>query len=417
MRRPGRIGLILAVVVLALFTACGGESEETPPTTAPTFVPWRSANVPIDLDNAPRIEIISQVGIHNATVSVLRFSSDSRYLATVSSADRRVNVWELETGMALVESGNAVALNVLFSNDSEFLYIVDQQQQVSQWSLADGQLQNTLELELDRAGPVVTTPDNRLVAIGGRRGNVSLLRLDPFQQLATIAAHPIVPVNVVRLSDDGRLLVTMGSADDITVWDTDTQERLAVIEGFPDDVQQVALSSDGRLVAASFVELIRIFDTTSQEQVTVLDIPTDSASTFMEFSDDGELLYFFGEGNAVELWEIASGERLVQLGQHSQRVTHAILGPDENLMLTATDRNVYLWDLNPVGRVSAAEINILRGAIPLPANLRVNTVEWSPDRSTIAVSDDFGEVFLFGIPSGPPAQGIPNTPDGSGEDN
>jgi WD40 repeat protein len=407
----------LVSVLLLLLTACGEDENATPaPAPEPTFVPWQTSSVPINLNNAPRIDIIAQISIHNATVSELKFSSDSAYLATLSSGDRRINVWDLETGVVQVELGGVEGIEMLFSTDSEFLYVVDFEQQITQWPIVSGEQQDVVELNLDRAGPVVHTPDNRLVAIGGRRGNVSLLRLDPFEQIATIRAHPIVAVNIVHLSDDGDLLVTMGGADDIKLWDTDTRELIATIEGFVLDVDTVALSPDGRLLAVGLADVIRIFDTARQEQVAVLGIPPGSASIFLDFNADGTQLYFYGENDAVELWDIATTERLVQLGQHNGRVQHAILDETGNLMLTATRQNVFLWDLNPVGQVSATEVNVLRGSVPIPAGFSVNEVVWSPDQRIIAVSDDFGEVFLFGVPDGN-ANTLPDTdPDDTEDD-
>lgn len=392
--------LILAVLLVACDTDDDDKARDASVPTSPTAVPWRAADIPVDLLNAPQLELVGRISVHNGTVGRLRFSSDSRFLSTLSSGDSQVNVWNLETGEGVIGTNVFAPLNTLFSTDSEFFYILNQAQQISQWSMLDGTRLDTLELNLDRAGPIVFTPDDRLAAIGGRRGNVSLIRLDPFEQIATITAHPIVPVNIVLLSDNGELLLTMGSADDITLWDVATREQIAVFEGYETPVQQVAMSNDGAFFAASFAEAIRIYSTELLEEIAVLQIPTNAAELFMDFSSDANRLYFFGQGNAVELWDVEEQTRLVQLGRHNGNIQQAILDTNGNLMLTTTMRSVYLWDLNPVGRVDADALDVLRGELPLPPDAQdVILLEWSPDRSTIALSNAAGDVFLFGIPS------------------
>jgi WD40 repeat protein len=112
----------------------------------------------------------------------------------------------------------------------------------------------------------------------------------------------------VSISPDGRV-VAGGCFEYVRLWDMTTDHTLHHLTGYNGDVRSVTFSPDGtRLVGISLPEaeyeasLVKVWDTTTWEQLASFEPPHGGRITCAAFAPRGKLLATAGEDGAVNLW-------------------------------------------------------------------------------------------------------------------
>src|SRR5260221_1952353 len=87
------------------------------------------------------------------------------------------------------------------------------------------------------------------------------------QSLRTLEGHSR-NVNSVAWSSDGRMLASGSYDQTIRLWDTQTGQSLRTLEGHSNSVHSVAWSSDGRILASGSADnTIRVWDAQMKSQI------------------------------------------------------------------------------------------------------------------------------------------------------
>ena len=123
-----------------------------------------------------------------------------------------------------------------------------------------------------------------------------------FSPPTTVTLSPIPPATVVLASTLSPNAITAKNVDDL--------RPVAWPRGHAGLVYGVAVSADGHLVAtASLDYLIRVFDGSTGDLIYTLEHHRDSAFC-VAFSPDGSRLISGGRDGTVQLWNMATGERI-----------------------------------------------------------------------------------------------------------
>jgi hypothetical protein len=167
----------------------------------------------------------------------------------------------------------------------------------------------------------------------------------------------------VLFSPDGRLAVSgwgvvrdTATAKEVCRLDFAAQGR--VLQGMQGEIPgPAAFSRDGRLLATvashSVYDLVapdeehhtaQVWELATRRVVFAVDSPEDVDSC-ATFSDDGRLL-ISGGSTAIVMWDIASGQRLLERRGPFGDVTALAVSPDGRRLATAfSDTTVLVWDL------------------------------------------------------------------------
>ena len=206
----------------------------------------------------------------------------------------------------------------------------------------------------------------------------------------------------LAVSPDGTKILT-GSADNTAkLWDINTRQVIHTFQAdsfeknsfFNNKVVSVAFSPDGEKILTAhygileydttntpnfFYNVIRIWDVSSGQLLLKLQGHKDRIR-YAAFSPDGTKVITIPEGNyekTAKLWDAETGKEIFTMDGDTKGINVAAFSPDGTKFLTGNaDRSVTLWDIS-TGQV----IRTVTDGIPM-----ISYVGFSPDGQKIIVS-------------------------------
>jgi WD40 repeat protein len=291
---------------------------------------------------------------HAEPVVAICFSPDGRRLAS-ASWDRAVKVWDAQTGQELLSlKGHTWGItSVCFSPDGKRLATASSDKTVKVWNAQTGQEQLSLQGHTDDALAVCFSPDGRRLASASYDRTVRVWDAQTGQEERTLKGHTD-RVSCVCFSPDGKRLATASWDQTTKVWDARTGHEQLTLNGHTGPVDGVCFSPDGRrLASASFDQTVRVWDAQTGQETLSLQGHTDAVFGVC-FSPDGRRLASAsgvwdghkGRGTGeVKVWDAQTGQQLLTLNGHAERVHGVCFSPDGRRLATASwDGTVKTWD-------------------------------------------------------------------------
>lgn len=268
--------------------------------------------------------------------------------------------------------------------------LADCWQGICRWDTADASLTQVLD-----GGHVALSPDWSLVATIGDGAEVVLSDTESGEVVRELAGHADLevtdgsPVHDVAFSADGRLVAAAGLGGDVIVWSVADGAQVSTIAA-GEDVFALAFSPDGSRLATAGGAPAQVFEVASGRLVTTL-AGSSSDSAGLAWSPDGRWLAAPGPDAAPAVWdtdEFALAEQLT-----GRRMRQVAWSPDSTtLAVTDTEDDlVRLW--RPRSR--GAEPRELAGHTDGPG-----AVVFAPDGTQVySVAGDDG-VFGWDVAGG-----------------
>jgi len=192
------------------------------------------------------------------------------------------------------------------------------------------------------------------------------------------ARRPGPPVTALAFHPDGKTLIS-GGYQQALVWDLNNAKLARRIGPLAGQVRALAFSADGRTLAVAVGVPGR------SGAVTLLDFETGAATTLEETKDevlavalspDGRFLAAGGTDAVVRVWDLADKQPATDLKAHSDWISGLAFSPDGKLLATGSaDKTVRVWDTAS-----------WKQRVQLPQTLTdvVNGVAFSPEGDLLA---------------------------------
>jgi WD40 repeat protein len=256
-------------------------------------------------------------------VSALAFSPSGQLLA-VSGLSGAAQLWDTKSWErravlgTLGKEGDA-ATGMSFSRDGKSLAVGRFDHKVQVWDVATRQPRVLGALRFFPQH-LSLSPDGRFVAAADGDGNIKVWDVAPGKEHWSFRAHAHprtkrVGVQGVAFLPDGRTLVTAGTDGMVRVWDVPGKKELRHFDGKVGEVDALALSPDGKMVALTGSAH---WSATKPGGVRVLDVATgkqlgerghlDHEVSCLCFSRDGKGLAVGTcglPGGKIYLWNVA----------------------------------------------------------------------------------------------------------------
>jgi WD40 repeat protein len=402
----------------AVWNANTGKLEKTIPGGGVAFSPDGSLVALFEELNPAKILIKNaltgeaKLAISAQTAGLIRFSADGREIVFSNAGNKELRIWSMETGKEIVALPGETAIGtgglqaVAFSADGKTLATGPYEGNVIKtWDSRGGGELHTFPGQLAVQG-IAVSPDGRSLVAGSQHGtNIWDLETHKLTTRLDGAA------NFAIFSKDGRWLATNPGAqfpgETLKVWDTKTWTVAADFHfaqrGTP--VSSIAfIPNDSPLTALGPLSRSFAF-TAGGEKHTVWSSPSP-----VSVSPDQKILAArSGMGGDVDLWDLASGQKLRTLAAHKLSIIALSFSGDGRWLLTG-------------GQETPARLPSIGGQMPpIETRIRIwDTTTWtehysqafnrigsgaasfSLDSRILIVEKDWDLVELLDIASGMP---------------
>ncbi|MCK4900349.1 MAG: WD40 repeat domain-containing protein, partial [Anaerolineales bacterium] len=283
-------------------------------------------------------------------VTALAYSPDGR--RALASSDFTVNLWDLETGQMIYTLGsyNSSVTKVAFSPNGRYGASIDQAGELRIWDLETGEMVSDLKNNVGYS-ELEYSPDGQYIISG--LFDVGLWSLTNGAEVRQFVHGGALPD--VAYSPDGRTAIAVERFQDLHLWDLDAGNKILHID-LPEAAWEVAYTIDGgsALVTFFLVGDVIQYDLSTGAEIQRLGGESEQDGHLgwadaVAVSPDGKTVLTGSqsageEGRDLFLWDLASGEQLVEF-ETAEHVTAVAISPDGQNTLTAGNELV-LWDLN-----------------------------------------------------------------------
>jgi WD40 repeat protein len=170
---------------------------------------------------------------------------------------------------------------------------------------------------------------------------------DPFLgKTLRVLTSPAVSLSLA-FSPDGRILAGGGRDGNISLWDVATGQRKVRLEGELGPVFSVAFSPDGTLLASTGTAgpQVKLWDASTGRLVHLIK-GHHLATNTVAFSPDGKTLASGGSDGMLRLWDVATGQQRMYTDGRSAVLRNVVFSPDGRLLAaTAHDSDIRLWEV------------------------------------------------------------------------
>lgn len=247
------------------------------------------------------------------------------------------------------------------------------EQQLAMWRLDTGNVVGRLEAEdlplQENDQLFASTQNDRFgMSWGPLSERVRIWNNDSGTNLATLPARC---ANAVVLTSDGTIAATAGgclktfsvTADklvedksvvdpmqvkDVWLWNTATSRALGTLSGHYMQVQSLAFSADGTLLASGGADqTIRLWNPATRQPLRVLREQIEGQNRWIDalaFSPDGKTLAAGTRDSVIELWDVAAGTLRMTLRGHSSGIRSVAFSADGRFLISSSeDKTMRYW--------------------------------------------------------------------------
>ncbi len=239
---------------------------------------------------------------HDGAVNALVLLPDGRF--ATSGEDARIAIWKPgETKPeSVLEGHTAPVAGLAVSPDGSTLASASWDRTVRLWPLAGG-APRVIEANTNNVNAVAFSRDGKSIVTGGYD---TTLRIFPLDGGTPDLFYGITGYNAVAIAPDGEIV--LGGRDGTVHFRTPAGQRHREVDTGPDPLISLAVSPDGKLVAAASTRgVVAIIDRTKYERIRYLigpGLPVWSVAFF----PDSRTLLTGGTDRMIRRWIAATGE-------------------------------------------------------------------------------------------------------------
>jgi len=287
-------------------------------------------------------ELIWRLEGHSDKVRAVVVTQDGSH-AISGSLDKTIKVWNLDTGIHVnTLMGHIEGVQALAVTPDGKRVVSGSSKGFKVWDLQSGELLHIIEDDRDITA-VAVTPDGRFIITGGflehtiwdlRSGEeVHQLDMDPW-----IMALSVTP--------DGQTSISV-SQTKIKVSDLKSGEKFYTLEGHMEEIDDVAVTSDGKQALTCAGNEIKFWDLQSRiEQTTIKDLQVVGKINAVIVSPDGRQAISVSSEKNLWVWDLENGEALHPLRHEWKAIDRVIITPNGMQIISGSGKDIKLCDLN-----------------------------------------------------------------------
>ena len=297
---------------------------------------------------------------HQNPIKSLVLSSDGNMLVsgagiTQAHCKPTIKIWDVATGTCIqtCQGHQSGIRSMTLSPDQKTIASGDIGQVVKFWDVKTGQSRRTLSGHTSWIWSLDFSPDGQLLASGGLDHQVRLWNIQTNTCVQELSGHNAW-IWTVAFNAQGQYLATSGDDQTIRLWSyssdhTATCKQIVNASGsLIGGMWGMACSPDGHLIATSGQSsTIRLWDVATGEFIREIGDHSPYWIWSIDFSPNGQLLASGSDDHTIKIWDVASGQLRTTLIGHTRKLRVVKFRPDGKSIVTGgEDRIVRIWDAN-----------------------------------------------------------------------
>jgi WD40 repeat protein len=273
---------------------------------------------------------------HTNALNSIAFSPRGLYALT-ASRDGTARVWKTDRGntVAVLAGHDGAVVGAVFDRTGRQVLTYGEDGTARIW---DSQITAELRLIENEKVPLTglaVAEKGALRLTTDARGRAHIWR-----QGRRRLTLPVRQVRDATFSPNGTLAVTASGDGTVRIWSTDGAPQKALRHVGP---VAVAFDPEGRRLAAAGFDRVAIWDTATWKPTRP--IRTGPGVVDVSFSPDGKRLVTANAYGTASIWNVATGQRELELEGHRAALTSAAFSPDGRLVVTASaDHDARVWN-------------------------------------------------------------------------
>ncbi|QRV84739.1 hypothetical protein RhiJN_12755 [Ceratobasidium sp. AG-Ba] len=243
---------------------------------------------------------------------------------------------------------------------------------------------------------VLFATDGQRVISGSYDRTIRVWSINSATQVAEIQLEHSSPITLMRLSSDGRSLLSTFKNNMLLVWELETQDvSVRLLQKFPELIRVAfALSPDGSVLVAGVDDKMVYAWHVSSGNLCLGPLGGHTGEiTCITFSWDGHLIASGSEEGEIYIWDARTGALYPNLlTGHAGPITGIIFTADDKRLISSSDdHSVRIWivpELGPDPQRSSYHTSL------------ISSVAFSPDGKLIATGSRDSTVGLWDSQSG-----------------
>lgn len=304
---------------------------------------------------------------------ILAFGSDGKtYLWDAAEGKQRAIrdlgayylAWSPD-GKTLAMSLSAGAIQLVESESGKLLKTVPRKDAGASLSIPSG---------------LLWSPDSQTLVFGGAQ-QVHVWEVTTSKLLNT---HEVAASTRLQWLPGRPILSGIGDKT-LSLWDTATLKRLAMVEGHTQAVGVAAFSPKGTILGTGANDhTIRLWDAATGKPLHTLEGHKGPVNA-ITWSPDGLFLASGAADKTVKLWRV-TGESFGNLEGHANPVSAVAWSPDGKILASADSQGVQLW-----------KTDTWKTAHKLEIFSPIHAVAWSRDSKLLATGDDTETIRIWNV--------------------
>lgn len=299
-------------------------------------------------------------GTSNATIHDAGFIQlgDVPLAFTAGYGDRCLVIWELETSRPrwILPTPIEMLLTMKLSRDGRHLVCSHSDGIVTVWDIQQRQQRCQLDGFSSPVWSLNFSPDYRMLVT---TNDYSVRFWDLQRGDCLRSLHSLrYPVSSLTFTQDGNQIITGHEDGRVRPWQLTTSaftRRLHSLKGHRRDVRTVAASPDGRWLASSDGETLRVW---CRRTGNCFQNFNETAVVAIAFSSDGNWLVSGGEEGNLQAWPLETEAPPIRFSGHKSAIAALTISPDGNTLVSSSrDRTLRLWNLTTGQALQSIEVH------------------------------------------------------------
>jgi WD40 repeat protein len=301
---------------------------------------------------------------------------------------------EAEIEAQIPKAHSSGVLSLAISTDGKTLASGGGKHELKLWPIGRATHAPTrINTPFEELNAIAFSPNGQHLACGYAGGTIELRSAQSGTSLKSWPGHSNKDITTIAFSSNSDFLITGGKDDLVSIWHIPSGE-LEVSLGHDAQVRSVALSDDGRLLAAASERTVKLWSIPSTAPFTIQDLTSKGGHTAL-ISDlaflPGNLLASCSYDKSILVRSATDLKITGKLAGHTKEVNALRFIPHSGQLASASDdMTVRIWSIDDL-----SQSRQLLGHADIVGCLAV-----SPDGHTLFSGDGSGAIIVWNLAGG-----------------